>query len=137
MVGEGLAMETVKIFKMALMCIFLHESTGQIQYLILIGAARAVMFFFMLILFMVRTASLVATAAAMLRMYVLAVHAFSKGDYKAFSASATRMYAKADDTDKVPSYQQSRKHLYNQAFHTNLQIYNFVPKLQYPCNVNP
>ena len=67
---------------------------------------------------------------SMFRMNLLACHLLIKGHDKALSAAAACMHAETDDTHKVPSDQQSCKNLCNQAFHTNLQSYEFMPELQ-------
>ena len=67
---------------------------------------------------------------SMFGMNLLACHLLIKGHDKALSAAAACMYTETDDTHKVPSDQQSCKNLCNQAFHSNLQNYKFVPELQ-------
>ena len=67
---------------------------------------------------------------SMFRMDFLACHLLIKGHDKALSAAAACMHAETDDTHHVPSDQQSCKNLCNQAFHSNLQNYKFVPELQ-------
>ena len=67
---------------------------------------------------------------SMFGMNLLACHLLIKGHDKALSAAAACMHAETDDTHHVPSDQQSCKNLCNQAFHSNLQNYKFVPELQ-------
>lgn len=67
---------------------------------------------------------------SMFGMNLLACHLLIEGHYKALSATAACMHTETDDTHKVPSDQQSCKNLCNQAFHSNLQNYKFVPELQ-------
>lgn len=67
---------------------------------------------------------------SMFRMYLIACHLLIKGHDKALSAAAACMHAETDDTHHVPSDQQNCKNLCNQAFHSNLQNYKFVPELQ-------
>ena len=67
---------------------------------------------------------------SMFGMNLLACHLLIEGHDKALSAAAASMHTETDDTHKVPSNQQSCKNLCNQAFHTNLQNYKFVPELQ-------
>lgn len=67
---------------------------------------------------------------SMFGMNLLAFHLLIKGHDKALSAAAACMHAETDDTHHVPSDQQSCKNLCNQAFHSNLQNYKFVPELQ-------
>ena len=81
------------------------------------------------------TMSVMMMRAAIMRMSMfgmnlLACHLLIEGHYKALSAAAACMHAETDDTHKVPSNQQSCKNLCNQAFHSNLQNYKFVPELQ-------
>jgi hypothetical protein len=79
--------------------------------------------------------SVMMMRAAIMRMSMfgmdfLACHLFIEGHDKTFSAAAACMHTETDDTHKVPSDQQSCKNLCNQAFHSNLQNYKFVPELQ-------
>ena len=81
------------------------------------------------------TMSVMMMRAAIMRMSMfgmnlLACHLLIEGHYKAHSAAAASMHTETDDTHKVPSNQQSCKNLCNQAFHSNLQNYKFVPELQ-------